>query len=66
MKQFNIVIRCIETLDTNELWPDGDAPENPTEKDVYDLIEKHGGPKEVLSDWNLDKDLDCEVIDLGD
>jgi len=65
-KAFEIEVRCISTLEIDELWPDGDAPENPTTRDVEILIEQYGGILTVLRDWGLWEDLDFEVIDLGD
>ena len=36
-----------------EIWPDGDAPENPTVEDVMAVIKKHGDTSAVLRDWNV-------------
>ena len=58
MKKFVIRYEAEATLDVKALWPDGDAPENPTEDDVRELIESCGGIHRVLGDWNLgDRDL---------
>lgn len=40
-------------LSMEELWPDGDGPEDPTEEDVVNLIKSEGGILEILNDWNL-------------
>ena len=57
-KRFTITIESTVTLLADEIWPDGDAPENPTEQDVRDLVAAHGGPVRVLRDWSLaDEDL---------
>ena len=56
-KKFTINIECSVDMDLDELWPDGDAPENPTAKDVEDLIEKCGGPVDIIDEWNLRDDF---------
>ena len=53
MKRFQIIYIMDVTLDEDELWPDGDAPENPTADDVRELIEAEGGIVQVIDDWNL-------------
>lgn len=58
---FNITIEASADLEIEDLWPDGDAPENPTVEDVEKLIESDGGPKRILRDWNLDSDLAVDV-----
>lgn len=37
----------------DEVWPDGDAPDNPTVEDVWNVIRECGGPRKVLEDWDL-------------
>ena len=51
-------------LTVDELWPDGDAPENFTEDDVRELIDDHGGPVAILRDWSMDDCLDLHVTKL--
>lgn len=67
-KQFHFEFTCEATLSLDEIWPDGDAPENPTAKDVIDIVEKCGGAREVLGDWFND-DIELTVVgasgDLG-
>jgi hypothetical protein len=48
-------------LSIDELWPDGDAPENPTAEDVKGLIEKCGGILQIIRDWDLLSRSDYEV-----
>lgn len=52
---------CYQTLTVSELWPDGDAPENPTTADVLALVKKCGGAKQILDDWDLLYDIDLYV-----
>jgi len=51
--KFLLSIEMNVELSVEELWPDGDGPENPTEEDVVDLINAEGGVPEILNDWNL-------------
>jgi len=53
MKRFQIIYIVDATLDADALWPDGDAPENPTADDVRELIENEGGILRVIDEWNL-------------
>jgi hypothetical protein len=67
MKKFKIHYKCISELDVNSLWPDGDAPDNPTTSDVRQLIIECGGIYDVLSDWNLHTfDGDWFVEEIND
>lgn len=60
---FRMSISIEAHLTKEELWPDGDAPENPTAKDVVELIRKCGGATKIIEDWNLDDLLECAVWD---
>lgn len=59
MKRFRISLRIDSELSVDELWPDGNAPEDPTTDDVRALVEEDGGIRRVLRDWNL-IDGDCD------
>ena len=50
-------------LTENELWPDGDAPENWMLDDVLAVIAGAGGKIRILRDWNLADALELEVRD---
>ncbi len=41
-------------LTVEEIWPDGDAPENPTVDDVLAQVRKAGSLWQLASEWNLD------------
>lgn len=41
-------------LTVEQVWPDGDAPENPTADDVVDVMRTYGRPTRVIEDWCLD------------
>ena len=69
---FEIVVDATYYLTVDELWPDGDAPENPTAHDVAELMRSSGSQRSVMADWNIDEpevtvravngDLDNEVV----
>lgn len=66
MKRFQIIYTVDVTLNLDELWPDGDSPENPTADDVRKLIEAGGGILQVTDDWNLaDRDAEYDVIEVA-
>ena len=43
----------VDGMTVNDLWPDGDAPNEPSAQDVAILIDECGGTMRVLSDWCL-------------
>ena len=49
------------TLDLDAIWPDGDAPENPTAEDVAKVIAACGGLRAVLRDWDLDDEITLTI-----
>ena len=63
MKGFNFSIAADIWLRVEDIWPDGDAPENPTVADVLAVIAKCGGTERVLRDWDLDHELVLTVSD---
>jgi len=46
----------------DDIWPDGDAPENPTEEDVADAMRNYGF--NLIRDWNLDDGLEVWINGL--
>lgn len=69
-KQFSIDITISETLFVEEIWPDGNAPENPTVADVRAAMFgsetrvrklSNVGVSQVLENWGL---LDIGVDDV--
>ena len=55
-----------------QIWPDGDAPENPTAQDVAKVVEDCGGVLAVFADWDLEDGIQLHVggpddaVDLHD
>jgi hypothetical protein len=60
---FTITLPPVQ-LEVHEVWPDDDAPRNPTAEDVVDKMRETGTPARVLSDWGLVSEL--EVYGLHD
>jgi len=61
---FFVTVDLDITMDVNEIWPDGDAPENPTVKDVVNVMEECSySPINLLSEWSLDRYLTITVTD---
>ena len=63
-QRFTIVFGGSVELLVSEIWPDGDAPKDPT---IADVLEAMGGSAHsktyLLDDWNLEKDLRVYVND---
>lgn len=58
-KSFEVYYEVSETYLVDEIWADGDAPENPTVDDVVAELErdiKARGVESALSDWGLAPD----------
>lgn len=55
MRSFNIAITAEWDLSEDEIWPDGDGPENPTTADVIAELTKIRPQRRALHDWNLDE-----------
>lgn len=55
MASWTFTLEGAHDLTVEEIWPDGDAPENPTLADVIAVVQKHGngGPLRLARDWNL-------------
>lgn len=50
-------------LTVDQVWPDGNAPENPTAADVVKEMEAYGSALTVADDWRLIDGL--EVFDCA-
>ncbi len=57
--KFRIEIRSSCELSIEQIWPDGNAPENPTIEDVRELLDDVDViPGSVISKWNLPYEVD--------
>lgn len=61
-RNFVIHIEADFNLLTEHIWPDGNAPANPTADDVANLMRSLGAKARVLHDWCLD-DVEVSVSD---
>lgn len=52
---FHIEVRDEALLDVDEIWPDGDAPENPTTEDVIEQIKKTSNRSSFMVDWGFEQ-----------
>lgn len=59
---FRITFLGSVSLTTEEVWPDDDAPEHPTARDVIEKMRSYS-KSEMLREWNLENDLDIIVFD---
>ena len=62
MARFSIDFNGTVDLETDEIWPDGDAPDNPTLSDVLRVMRKHDRHR-LLSDWSLLDEINIVVAD---
>lgn len=55
MKRFIFSIQVDHVLSVNEIWPNGDAPEDPTVKDVFNefLKDCSGHIAGRMTEWNI-------------
>ena len=58
MKTFTFSVTGDTKLTVDQIWPDGDAPTDPTADDVLDQLVACGTATGVIEDWNLD----CEFV----
>jgi hypothetical protein len=66
-KVFTVTLHAEYRLTVDEVWPDGDAPENPTVEDVIEQMTSYSNAttayfrcRSTLAEWGLD-DVDVEV-----
>jgi len=63
MREWTIWIEFPTMILTEEdVWPDGDGPENPMAKDVAEVMRAYGTRGRVLKDWFP---LNLETVDIG-
>ena len=60
-KRFAISMDVYAIMTVDEIWPDGDAPENPTCEQVAARIAESGSPMRWLEDWNMVDDTGVSV-----
>lgn len=60
-KKFCIRLEGEVELSVEDVWPDGDAPENPTADDVLEVLNAGGGVYRVMLDWSMDDAFEWSV-----
>lgn len=55
--RFTITLDGSWMLDVRDVWPDGDAPDNPTPFDVLEAMRETGALLTVIREWNLHPDM---------
>jgi hypothetical protein len=63
-KRFELTVRGTVVLGVEQIWPDGDAPDNPSAADVEAVISEEGGFARVLCDWSLEDAFDFCVYEV--
>lgn len=58
---FSIGLSCDVVLSIADLWPDGNAPANPTVSDVAALVMKEGGLRHIIRAWDLDRETEMTI-----
>ncbi len=62
--EVDVTVERTMHLSVRDIWPDGDAPANPTAKDVIAKIRQTTtGPHDLIRAWGLDDDLVVRVDD---
>lgn len=61
-RYFNFDFNGHCVLSVDEIWPDGDAPENPTAEDVKKLIENmYVSLGDFIDDWNFEDKIQLSI-----
>lgn len=54
------------TLSVSQIWPDGDAPNNPTTEDVFEQMRKSRSLYSLCQEWGFDiEGVDVNGRDCG-
>lgn len=61
---FLVTISDYIEMTVEDIWPDGDGPENPTDEDVATAMREYGSKQRVLRDWELLNDVTVSVGDV--
>lgn len=56
-RTFSVTLESDNLLDVDDVWPDGDAPENPTSEDVIKAIKEVGSVRSLVLDWGFTIDV---------
>jgi len=65
-KQFTFTLNMSATLTTQQIWPDGDAPEAPTALQVIQVMQgQSNGLLQALEEWGLEDAIQLTVNLVG-
>lgn len=53
MSAFQFDLDLSTTLTVDDIWPDGDAPENPTVAEVIAVVRNDGPLRNFVRDWEF-------------
>lgn len=60
-KTFHIIFDGHVTFSVDDVWPDGDAPDNPTADDVAEVMRSTGEKWLVMREWGLNQFVNVSV-----
>jgi hypothetical protein len=63
-KRFSFSVQVDHVLTVEEIWPDGNAPENPTSEDARDVFlnSSHCSIGTMLDCWNIGPNEDDLIV----
>lgn len=50
--------------DMDKIWPNGDAPANPTASDVRKVLQEYGEAWMLIRDWDLSELVELSVVEV--
>ena len=62
LERFNFHISYSVELNEEEIYPDGDGPDNPTVQDVLQILRDYKNDAEIVEDWCLTPDESNNVV----
>lgn len=54
---FSVTLESDNQLSVDDVWPDGDAPDNPTTEDVIKAIKEVGSAGRLILEWGMSIDV---------
>lgn len=64
-RRFHVSVTGDFFLSIADVWPDGDAPDEPTAEDVARRMRDYGNLRHTLREWNLEPDsVDVEGVEV--
>ena len=60
---FNLNVEGGVYLSIEDIWPDGDAPKNPTREEVAKRLRESGSLRQIILEWNLPVSIDVDGLE---